>query len=70
MGDLNHSDCFTLDTASFVKVSQSVLRFGKQALFPGSIEEIDLTFELKDEQFNEIEEEPYILRAIAHCNNK
>ena len=70
MGDLKQSETFTVDTACFVKISQSAIRFGKGMLFPGSIEEIDLTFELKEELFDQIEEEPYILRAIAHCSNQ
>lgn len=43
--------------------------FGKNTLFPGSIEEFDVTIGLKDEIIDDNGSNPYMLRVIARCNN-
>jgi hypothetical protein len=43
--------------------------FGKSALFPGSIEEFDLSIGLKDEIIEDNASSPFILRVTAKCTN-
>ena len=43
--------------------------FGKSTLFPGSIEEFDVSIGLKDEIIEDNGSNPFMLRVIAKCNN-
>lgn len=43
--------------------------FGKSTLFPGSIEEFDVSIGLKDEILDDNCSNPLMLRVIARCNN-
>lgn len=58
------------DTKYFVDISKPNIPFGKSVLFPGSIEEVDLSIGLKDDSLSESEtSDPYMLRVIAKCSN-
>lgn len=58
------------DTKFFVEISKSTVNFGKNLLYPGSIEEIDVVIGLKDESLEDNENnDPYMLRVIARCSN-
>lgn len=51
-------------------ISKPNIPFGKNVLFPGSIEEVDVSIGLKDESLYDTEaNEPYMLRVIAKCSN-
>ena len=52
-------------------MSRSDIVFGgKNVLYPGSIEEIDITIGLKEEILDEnAESNPLLLRVITHCSN-
>ena len=43
--------------------------FGRSTLFPGSIEEVDISIGLKDEIIEDNGSNPFMLRVIAKCNN-
>ena len=43
--------------------------FGKSTLFPGSIEELDVSIGLKDGIIEDNGTTPFMLRVIARCSN-
>lgn len=58
------------DTKFFVEISKPSIPFGKNVLFPGSIEEVDVSIGLKDDSLYDSEtNDPYMLRVIAKCSN-
>lgn len=57
------------ETKYFVEINRSNIMFGKSTLFPGSIEEFDVSIGLKDEIIEDNASNPFMLRVIAKCNN-
>jgi hypothetical protein len=58
------------ETKYFVEINRSNIMFGKSTLFPGSIEEFDVSIGLKDEIIEDNASNPFMLRVIAKCNNQ
>lgn len=53
-----------------MELSRTSVTFNKGTLFPGSIEELELTIKLKDEVLpDEDPKAAYLLRVVAICNN-
>lgn len=58
------------DTKFFVDISRNSIPFGRNVLFPGSIEEVDVNIGLKEDSLEDNENNnPYMLRVIARCSN-
>ena len=57
-------------TKYFVDISRANIPFGRGVLFPGSIEQVDVTIGLKEESIEDHDDsKPFMLRVIARCNN-
>jgi hypothetical protein len=57
------------ETKYFVDINRTNIMFGRSTLFPGSIEEVDISIGLKDEIIEDNGSNPFMLRVIAKCNN-
>lgn len=58
------------NTQDFVEVNRTNVCFGKNNLFPGSIEEVDIVIGLKEDNLGDNKNnDPYMLRVIAKCND-
>ncbi len=58
------------ETKYFVEISKQNIPFGKGVLFPGSIEEVDVSIGLKEDSMPDPDNnEPFMLRVIAKCTN-
>ena len=53
MSDSDGERFFQTSTQYFVEVNRPKIVFGKSAMFPGSIEEVDLTIGLKNENIDD-----------------
>jgi len=51
-------------------MNRNNIAFGKTTLFPGSIEEVDIIIELKDDILEDSSNSnPFMLRVITKCKN-
>lgn len=58
------------ETKYFVEISKQNIPFGKIVLFPGSIEEVDVSIGLKEDSISDTDStDPLMLRVIAKCTN-